>query len=163
MVRWLLCNDIIPKAIPLSQRLAQCAHFARHAKAITLTHPSINTLPFFYKTNYPSRMRDGWRCVALTGVDETYHQHSHPHNPTTNTHPPFQTSFNPHSTRPCLRPYRDNPHPSLPRLCGWHAIIWYTDRSPQTTARKTETRPNGFWACKENGVNERVGACPGPV
>ena len=30
-VRWLLCNDIIPKAIPLSERLAQCPHLAGHA------------------------------------------------------------------------------------------------------------------------------------
>ena len=29
--RWVLCNDIITKAIPLSQQLAQCAHLARHA------------------------------------------------------------------------------------------------------------------------------------
>ena len=29
-VRWLLCNDIIPKAIPLSERLAQCPHLAAH-------------------------------------------------------------------------------------------------------------------------------------
>ena len=28
-VRW-LCNDIIPKAIPLSERLAQCPHLAAH-------------------------------------------------------------------------------------------------------------------------------------
>ncbi len=30
-VRWLLCNDIIPKAIPLSERLTQCPPLARHA------------------------------------------------------------------------------------------------------------------------------------
>ena len=35
-VRWLLCNDIIPKAIPLSERLAQCPHLAGH----------INTMKF---------------------------------------------------------------------------------------------------------------------
>ena len=29
-VRWVLCNDIIPKAIPLSERLAQCPHLAAH-------------------------------------------------------------------------------------------------------------------------------------
>ena len=29
-VRWLLCNDIISKAIPLSQRLAQCPKWAEH-------------------------------------------------------------------------------------------------------------------------------------
>ena len=29
-VRWLLCNDIIPKAIPLSERLAQCPNLAGH-------------------------------------------------------------------------------------------------------------------------------------
>ena len=29
-VRWLLCNDIIPKAIPLSERLEQCPHLAAH-------------------------------------------------------------------------------------------------------------------------------------
>ena len=27
-VRWLLCNDIIPKAIPLSERLAHCPYLA---------------------------------------------------------------------------------------------------------------------------------------
>ena len=30
-VRWLVCNDIIPKAIPLSERLTQCPHLAKHA------------------------------------------------------------------------------------------------------------------------------------
>ena len=35
-VRWVLCNDIIPKAIPLSERLAQCPHLARHANTIKL-------------------------------------------------------------------------------------------------------------------------------
>ena len=30
-VIWLLCNDIIPKAIPLSERLTQCPHLAKHA------------------------------------------------------------------------------------------------------------------------------------
>ena len=29
-VIWLLCNDNIPKAIPLSERLAQCPHLATH-------------------------------------------------------------------------------------------------------------------------------------
>ena len=29
-VRWLLCNDIIPKAIPLSQHLPQCSHLVTH-------------------------------------------------------------------------------------------------------------------------------------
>ena len=29
-VRWLLCNDIIPKAIPLSERLAHCPYLASH-------------------------------------------------------------------------------------------------------------------------------------
>ena len=36
-VRWLLCNDIITKAIPLSERLTQCPHLAKHANAIKLT------------------------------------------------------------------------------------------------------------------------------
>ena len=35
-VRWLLCNDIIPKAIPLSERLTQCPHLAKHANTIKL-------------------------------------------------------------------------------------------------------------------------------
>ena len=30
-VRWLLCNDIIPKAIPLSECLEQWTHLAGHA------------------------------------------------------------------------------------------------------------------------------------
>ena len=30
-VRWVLCNDIITKAIPPSERLTQCPHLARHA------------------------------------------------------------------------------------------------------------------------------------
>ena len=29
-VRWLLCNHIIPKAIPFSESLAQCPHLAAH-------------------------------------------------------------------------------------------------------------------------------------
>ena len=36
-VRELLCNDIIPKAIPLSERLTQCPHLVRHANIIKLT------------------------------------------------------------------------------------------------------------------------------
>ena len=36
-VRWVLCNDIIPKAIPLSEQLAQCAHLAKHANTDKLT------------------------------------------------------------------------------------------------------------------------------
>ena len=35
-VRWLLCNDIITKAIPLSERLTQCPHLAKHANTIKL-------------------------------------------------------------------------------------------------------------------------------
>ena len=35
-VRWLLCNDIIPKAIPLSERLAQCPHLAAHVNTMKL-------------------------------------------------------------------------------------------------------------------------------
>ena len=35
-VRWLLCNDIIPKAIPLSERLAQCPHLAAHINTMKL-------------------------------------------------------------------------------------------------------------------------------
>ena len=35
-VRWLLCNDIIPKAIPLSERLAQCPHLAGHINTMKL-------------------------------------------------------------------------------------------------------------------------------
>ena len=35
-VRWLLCNDIITKAILLSERLTQCLHLARHANTIKL-------------------------------------------------------------------------------------------------------------------------------
>ena len=34
-VRWLLCNDIT-KAVPLSQRLTQCPHLAKHANTIKL-------------------------------------------------------------------------------------------------------------------------------
>ena len=30
-VRWLLCDDIIPKAIAISERLTQCPHLAKHA------------------------------------------------------------------------------------------------------------------------------------
>ena len=30
-VKWVLCNDIIPKAIPLSQRPTQCPYLARRA------------------------------------------------------------------------------------------------------------------------------------
>ena len=35
-VRWLLCNNIIPKAIPLSERLAQCPNLARHINTMEL-------------------------------------------------------------------------------------------------------------------------------
>ena len=35
-VRWLLCNDIIPKAIPLSECLAQCPHLAAHVNTMKL-------------------------------------------------------------------------------------------------------------------------------
>ena len=35
-MRWLVCNDIIPKAIPLSERLTQYPHLARHANTIKL-------------------------------------------------------------------------------------------------------------------------------
>ena len=35
-VRWLLCNDIIPKAIPLSERLAQCPHLTAHINTMKL-------------------------------------------------------------------------------------------------------------------------------
>ena len=35
-VRWLLCNDIIHKAISLSERLTQCPHLATHANTIKL-------------------------------------------------------------------------------------------------------------------------------
>ena len=35
-VRWLLCNDIMPKAIPLSERLAQCPHLAAHINTMKL-------------------------------------------------------------------------------------------------------------------------------
>ena len=35
-VRWLLCNDIITKANPLSERLTQCPHLAKHANTIKL-------------------------------------------------------------------------------------------------------------------------------
>ena len=35
-VRWLLCNDIIPKAILLSERLTQCPYLAKHANTIKL-------------------------------------------------------------------------------------------------------------------------------
>ena len=36
-LRWLLCNGIIPKAIPLSQCLTQCPQFARHSNTIKLS------------------------------------------------------------------------------------------------------------------------------
>ena len=35
-VRWLLCNHIIPKAIPLSECLAQCPHLAAHVNTMKL-------------------------------------------------------------------------------------------------------------------------------
>ena len=35
-VRWLLCNDIIPKAIPLSERLAQCPHLTAHVNTMKM-------------------------------------------------------------------------------------------------------------------------------
>ena len=35
-VRWLLCNDIIPKAIPLSERLEQCPHLAAQFNTMKL-------------------------------------------------------------------------------------------------------------------------------
>ena len=35
-VRWLLCNHIIPKAIPLSECLAQCPHMAGHINTMKM-------------------------------------------------------------------------------------------------------------------------------
>ena len=35
-VRWLLCNNIIPKAIPLSECLAQGPHLAGHVNTMKL-------------------------------------------------------------------------------------------------------------------------------
>ena len=60
---------------------------------------------------------------ARTDIDNCWWNtpwHSLPHHPPIKTHP-LSLSFNHHSTRPGLRPYRDSPHLSLRRLCGWHA------------------------------------------
>ena len=55
-VRWLLCNDIIPKAIPLSERLTQCPHLATHANTIkpsTITPLLLSTLHKHHLTIVP--------------------------------------------------------------------------------------------------------------
>ena len=41
-VRWLLCNDIIPKAIPLSECLAQCPHLAAPTLSLKETNLNVN-------------------------------------------------------------------------------------------------------------------------
>ena len=63
-VRWLLCNDIITKAIPLSERLTQCPHLARHATTIKLIelariHISYDT----HKTVPQERGTGGWADI----------------------------------------------------------------------------------------------------
>ena len=76
-----------------------------------------------------SLMDKGWvHGLTLTTVDKTPH---HTPTPSTNQNPPsFSLSFHPHSARPGLRPWHGIPHLSLWRLCGWHAVGWYADRSP---------------------------------
>ena len=64
------------------------------------------------------------------------------HHPVIKTHP-LSLPFNPHSTRLALKTYRDSPYFSLQRLCGWHAVSWYSDRSTKIIVNKTSL-PSGY-------------------
>ena len=100
-VRWLLCNDIIPKAIPLSQRLTQCPHLAKHANTIKLI--KLATMRWlWYVRDCPSRTRTGGWADIDNGWWNTP-SHSLPHHPPIKTHH-LSLSFHPHSTHPMLRP-----------------------------------------------------------
>ena len=78
-VRWLLCNDIIPKAIPLSERLAQCPNLAGHVNTMKLVELA-RTHRLWYTLDCSSHMRDGcmgwhWQLLMTTPW------HSLPHHP----------------------------------------------------------------------------------
>ena len=78
-VRWLLCNDIIPKAIPLSERLVQCPHLAAHINTKKLIELA-RTHRLWYTQDCSSHMRDrcmGWHWQLLM----TTPWHSLPHHP----------------------------------------------------------------------------------
>ena len=69
-VRWLLCNDIIPKAIPLSERLAQCPHLAGHVNTMKLVELA-RTHRLWYTQDCSSHMRGGrmschWQVLLMT-------------------------------------------------------------------------------------------------
>ena len=135
-VRWLLCNDINTKAIPLSQQIAQCPHLAKHANTIKLIELArIHRL--WYTCDCPSRTRDG--CMGCHWQLLMKHPITLTSTPSTNKNPPsLHLSFNPHSTHPALRQYHDSPHLSLWRLCGWHAVSWHTDRNTHICERKSD-------------------------
>ena len=60
-VWWLVCNHIMPKAIALSEWLAECAHLASHAITNKLAHlPTTHCL--WYTHDCPSTTQDGWMC-----------------------------------------------------------------------------------------------------
>ena len=80
-VRWLLCNNIIPKAIPLSERLAQCPHLAGHINTMKLVELA-RTYQLWYTQDCSSHMGDGcmgWHWQLLM----TAPWHSLPHHPST--------------------------------------------------------------------------------
>ena len=108
----------------------------KNTKAHKTISPKLPILLFthttFNRTGYdtrdcPSRTRD--RCMGWHWQLLMKHPMTLTSTPSTNQNPP-SFSFNPHSTRPGLRPYRDSPHIYIRRLCGWHAVSWHSDRSP---------------------------------
>ena len=79
MVRWLLHNNIIPKAIPLSEYLAQCPHLIAHINTKKLVKLA-RTHWLWYTQDCSSHMRDGcigWHWQLLM----TTLWHSLPHHP----------------------------------------------------------------------------------
>ena len=98
-VRWLLCNDIITKAIPLSQWLAQCPHLARHANTIKLIELArIHRL--WYTQDCPSRTRDGWMGWHWQLLMK--HPITLNSTPSTNQNPPSFSLFSPSLNTPWL-------------------------------------------------------------
>ena len=82
--------------------------------------------------------------------------------PSINQTHPLSLSFNLHSTRPGLRPWRDSPRLSILRLCGWHTASWFTDRRWQIWLwllwLQCEASTFHFWWCL-NGKRRKEQKC----
>ena len=144
-VRWLLCNDIIPKAILLSQWLAQCPHLAKHANTIKLIELA-RTHRLWYTQDYPSRTRDGcmgWHWQLLMKHPMTLTSTSSNHQNPTFLLLPFSHYPTHHGTMP----YRDSLRISLSGLCCWHAVSWHTNRSPSCLLWTTMKTAHGRELC----------------